>query len=196
MGGDRHTVLRAEPIDRSTETDHTDDVGRARFELLGSRCKGGRLEADPVDHVTAALPWRHRVQMLTPRPQYAGAGGTEDLVSTEAVEVDAERGKIETEMWRGLGPIEQYRDTRGLRECCKVRHRVDGPERIRHVRHGEQSRALGQQDPGGLEVELAGLEHRDRYRARPDQLPGDDVRVMFHRGDQNPVVGSEGRAEE
>ena len=74
-------------------------------------------------------------------------------------------------------------------------HRIDRAQRVRQVGHGEQARAVGEQALERRQIELARFGDRHRAdrgaRLRRHQLPGDDVRVVLHLGDQDLVAGLE-----
>ena len=79
-------------------------------------------------------------------------------------------------------------------------NRVHGAERVRHVRHRDDLRALRQQRLELVEHQLAAIVHR--RDAEPsaallaEQLPRHDVRVVLHRRDEHFVAGPDAAAPE
>src|SRR3546814_14343970 len=55
----------------------------------------GLLERHPVDHRAAAMPGRHGVEDLGPRPQHANPGRAVKLVAGKDVEVAIEGGHVD-----------------------------------------------------------------------------------------------------
>ena len=74
------------------------------------------------------------------------------------------------------------------------------PSALRHVRHRHDPRALGQQRIELVDQQLAAIVHRQH--AQPgaallaDDLPGNDVRVMLHCGDDHFVAWLKRRPDE
>ena len=83
--------MRLQVVDRRAQADEAGDVRRAGLELVRRVVEDGAVEAHFADHLAAADERRHRLQVLAPRPQRAGAGRAEHLVAGEGVEIAAER---------------------------------------------------------------------------------------------------------
>ena len=75
---------------------------------------------------------------------------------------------------------------------------VHGAEGVRHVHDRDDFRAVRQQRFVLVEPQLAGVGHRHHPQPRilllAQQLPGHDVRVVFHRRDEHLVSGANVRA--
>ncbi len=71
-------------------------------------------------------------------------------------------------------------------------HRIDRAERVWDVQHSNQLRALVQQTVVLIDQQLARIVHRNHAQARAllfaQHLPGNDVRVMLHRRDDDLVA--------
>ena len=62
------------------------------------------VEADPLDHVAAALVGRHRLQMLGLAVQHAHAGGAVELVAGEDEEVGVQLLHVDRDVLAPPGP--------------------------------------------------------------------------------------------
>src|SRR3546814_12367974 len=65
------------------------------------------LERHLVDHRAAAVPRRHRLEDVAPRPEDADAGRPVKLVTGEDVEVAADGGDIDRHARHRLAAVEQ-----------------------------------------------------------------------------------------
>ena len=74
-------------VDRGAEPYDARNIRGASFELVRQIVVGCLLERNRADHVAAALPGRHALKQFLFAIQYADAGGPEDLVSGENVEI-------------------------------------------------------------------------------------------------------------
>ena len=81
-----------------------------------------------------------------------------------------------------------------------IGQRIHRPERVRYVTDAEQLDAFVHQREQLLEIDIAVVvDFRDnKFRAGlfADQLPWNDVRVMFETGDQDPVAARQQRSAE
>ena len=84
--------------------------------LYGSVVVGGLLEGDRADHVAAALIRRHRFEQRGLAVEHADAGGPEQLVPGEGVEIAVERLHVDRHVRHGLRAVDQHRD------AARVRH--------------------------------------------------------------------------
>src|SRR5204863_7166589 len=79
MARDIRKAERAEPLERCTEADRIGDAPGSRFEASGWWLVRRLLEGDVRDHVSAALPRRHRLKDISLAVHDADAGRSEDL---------------------------------------------------------------------------------------------------------------------
>ena len=107
VGRDLIDAELVDVIQRGAESDAAGDVGRAGFELVRQVGVGGLLEGDHLDHVAAALIGRHGVEQRGLAVEDADAGGAEDLVAAEGVEIGVERLQVHLHVGRGLRAIDQ-----------------------------------------------------------------------------------------
>src|SRR5688500_1043427 len=95
-------------------------------------------------------------------------------------------------MRRGLRAVEQHDGARSVGERHDLRDRVDRAERIRYMSDGSDFRARAEALCERGHIERAVVENRrdDDASARSlaEQLPWDDVRVMFEARDQHLVA--------
>ncbi len=85
----------------------------------------------------------------------------------------------------------------GVRHLGDLADGVDGAERVRDVRHGDEPRARAEPPRELVERHLAAVVDRRHGEPRPalgaEELPGDDVRVVLELGDQHLVAGADAR---
>ena len=109
----------------------------------------------------------------------------------EHVEVAPEGAHVEGDVRRGLGAVEH--DVRSLLpgEPGDLLDRIHGSERVRNVDHRDDARPIAQQRRETFHVELASVGDRRRQHFRPgalrNHLPGHDVRVVLHPGQEDFV---------
>ena len=135
------------------------------------------------------------LEQRRPPVQHADTGRSEHLVPGEREEVAVQRLDVHRQVRRGLGPVHHGDDAVLARARHHPAHRIDRAERVGEVRHGQQPGAIGQQPVERGQVELAGVRDRhradDRARLSRDELPGHDVGVVLHAGDQDLVARAE-----
>ena len=111
--------------------------------LYGRSLYVGLLEGDRADHVAAALVRRHRFEQLCLAVEHADAGGPEQLVPGEGVEIAVERLHVDLHVRHGLRAVHQHRNVPRGAPCSIISaHRIDRAERVRDVRERHQPRAL------------------------------------------------------
>ena len=196
----RGDVLAAECIQvvhGRAEADEAGDVRRAGLELVRGIVEHGAVEADFLDHLAAAEERRHRLQMLAPRPQRAGAGRAAHLVAGDRIEITADGGHVHAQVRRGLRAIDHAGDAALARFAADLAHRVDGAQHVGHMRHRQQLHVRGHRRVQRIQVEAAvgqDLGHADGCPgALRDQLPRHDVGVVLHARDQDHVAGLQAR---
>ena len=85
----------------------------------GGIVEHGAVEADFLDHLAATEERRHRLQVLAPRPQRAGAGRAAHLVAGEGIEVAADRRDVD----RACAAPPASRRPRSRCRACALRGR-------------------------------------------------------------------------
>ena len=133
------------------------------------------------------------------RPQHADPGRPVQLVAGEHVEVRTQRLHVDRPVHHSLGPVQQQ-----LRPGCMCqgrdpRRRRHRAQHVGHVRDRDQAHpSVRQQRLERRHVELAGIGHRRHPQFDPapvaQHLPGHDVGVVLHLGDQHRLVRPQQRA--
>ena len=168
---------------------------RARFKLAGQGVVGGLFERDGTNHFAAALVGRHLVQQRALAVQHADTGGAERLVAGERVEVAIEASYIDTHVGCGLGAVQQDQGPHVVSGRDDCLHGIDRSQGVGDMNHRDYSGPVAQQSVKRLHVQLTvtvdGNNHQARARLFADHLPGNDVGVVLHPGDQHFVTRSE-----
>ena len=103
-------------------------------------------------------------------------------------------------MGSGLGAVEHQVGPAFLRQPGDLVHRIHGPEGVRDVDHRDDAGPVAQERGKPVHVELAAVGDRRRQHLRAgqvgDHLPGHDVRVVLHPGEEHLVPLAEGVAAE
>ena len=120
-------------------------------------------------------------------------GGPQRLVAGPGVEVGADVVHPHGHLRHGLGGVDQRHGAGGASAVHDLLDRVDRAEHVRHVRdRHELDPALGEHRVELVERELAGLVDAQVAQLGPgllaEELPGDDVRVVLHVGDEHLVA--------
>ncbi len=134
----------------------------------------------------------HRIEQLAPAVQQAH-GRAERLVTGPGVEVGVDLTHVERQLGHRLRAVDEADRAGGPDAPRHLGDRVDRAEHIRHVRERRQlDPSLGQHLVELVERELALLV--DLQVAEPgalllaEDLPGHDVRVVLHVGDEHLVA--------
>ncbi len=116
--------------------------------------------------------------------EHADAGGPEELVAGEGVEIGVERLHVDLHVRHGLRAIDQRERARGVRHLDDLADRIDGAERVRDVADRDHARARAEQLRVFIEHQLAaivdGNDAQNRARLFAQHLPGNDVGVVLH----------------
>ena len=153
------------------------------------------VDLDVADHLAAAEERLHAVQQLLAGGQHPDPHGAERLVPGEPEEVDPQVVQPDPGVGHGLGGVGQDQGPGGMGPPGDLGHRVDGAEHVRHGRHGHHPGPLAQQPVQGVQVEQ--VVPGDRHGPDPGpghaghQLPGHQVGVVLHLGDQDLVALAE-----
>ena len=126
-------------VDGGTQGDDAGDVRRAGLELERDLVPGRPGEADPLDHVAAALVGRHGLQMLGPAVEHAHARRPVELVAGEDEKVGAQVLNVDRDVLHGLGCVDQHRQAALVRQAHDLVDRVDRAQDVRDPDHARPS---------------------------------------------------------
>src|SRR5216684_7973581 len=192
----RSDVVHPEAVhitDGRAQADGTRHMGRASFKFVGQLVVDRLLEGHRTDHVATALVRRHGIQQSGFAIKNADAGRTIYLVTGENVEVAIQSLDVHFEMRHSLGPIDQHRDVPAMCHFDNALDRSDRPQRVGDVCYGYNFRSRSQQVFKVFEQQLAAV--ADWCNSQPctllfaQDLPGHNVGVMLHGGDEHFVAG-------
>ena len=163
---------------------------------LRRRVRVGRPgESHAADHLPAPLVGRHGLEQLLPSPEDADPRGAVHLVAGHRVEVAVEFPHFDLQVGRRLRSVHDHERSALPGEGGDLPHRVHRAERVRDMHQGDDARAVVQPRGEVVEVEFAPVRDPGRRDRRPGgfghHLPGDDVRVVLHLGEQHFVAGAE-----
>ena len=130
------------------------------------------------------------------RPCSMPDGGPERLVAGPDVEVRVQRAQVHRHLRHRLGAVHERERAGGAGAARDLLDGVDRAEHVRHVPDRHQLHpALGEHGVELVERQLAALRHRQVAQPRPgllaEELPGHDVRVVLHLGDEHLVAGAD-----
>ena len=150
------------------------------------------LARDGLDHLAAREKRRQLLQKLAPPVQRPDAHGPVELVAGEGEEVRAQLLYVDRQVRRALRAVHHQHRTHAVRQ---LRDRADGVFASEHVRD-----LLQRDDPCPCRderfdlvevqtaVRLTFHEFELRAGLTADHLPGKDVAVVLHRGDQDLIA--------
>ena len=194
-GVDALHAQRAQPVARRGQADRLGDRRGAGLEAGGRRGEGGAREGDPFDHLAAAAPRRHGVEHGGLRIEHADAGRAVELVRREGEEVAVERRHVDRPVRHRLRRIDQHPGADGVRLARQLGHRIDRAQRVGDVDQRHQLDPPVEQAVEGVEVQRAIVKQRARHQFGAGQLsgdlPGHDVGMVLHAGDQHAITGLE-----
>ena len=169
----------------------------AGFKPVGRVRVGGVSHLNHLDHLPPSEEGRQRLQELSPAPQHTDAGRTAHLVSGEGHQVSSELSDINALVRCRLGRVDHHHRPDRMSLGGDIVHWVAGTQHIAHVGDGDHLGTFVDQSVafGGLEIEPALVGDVEPAEHRPGpfthQLPGNNVRVMFHDGDHHFVAGDQ-----
>ena len=147
---------------------------------------------DLADHLSSSEERVHSLQDLPLSVEPARGGRPQHLVARDREEVHVHRADVDGRMRDQLGSV--HEDDRAHR-VCRVGQLPDGrhgSEDVRHPGDGDDLRSIRQQRPQVREVERAVLGQWDEPQDRPGglgrELPGHQVRMMLHDGQEDLVA--------
>ena len=114
------------------------------------------------------------------------------LVAGDRVEVDVERADVERQLRHRLGAVDQDQGTRRVGAGGDLGDRVEGAEHVGEVGDRDQLRAAGERTLElGVDQSAVGAD-ADPVDLGPaalgELLPGDDVGVVLHLGQDDPIA--------
>ncbi len=138
VGGDPVHSDAVDVVNCSAQADAPGDVGSPRLKFVGQVIVQGLLKSDGLDHVAAALVRRHRFEQLSLSVEDSDPGGSVELVSGKGVKIASQAANVYPHVGRGLGPIQQHRNSTVVGHRHNLLDRVDGPQGIGYVDDGDQ----------------------------------------------------------
>ena len=139
---------------------------------------------DGFDHLAAGEKRRHFLEQVLPAVQPADAHGAKDLVPGEGEEIRAQLLHIHRHMRRALRAVHDHDRALLVRHGGDFLDRVLPAENIRHLRHGDDLRALGNERFDLLKIHTAVGRALDelqlRARLAADHLPRQQIAVVLH----------------
>ena len=192
VGGDGIHAEGGDVVQRLGQAGGADIVRRARLELEGQFVEGGPLEGDVLYHLAAALIRGKFVQPILLTVEHAHAGGTVDLVAGENVEVGIQLAHVDGHVGDALRAVHQHGDAVGVGGADHLSDGIDRAQHVADVGDADQFGLRGEQFLVFIQQEVAFIVHGDD--AEHDaalqglELPGDDVAVVLHRGDDDLVA--------
>src|SRR6185437_16720270 len=110
-------------------------------------------------------------------------------MSRESKKVGVERLNVDREVDRALSAVDEHLSSVFVSELDHVPNGVDGSQHIGKMGEADDAGAGGKQRGVSLEEKLPFLIHRDDFQGSAflltEELPGDDICVVLHGGDEN-----------
>ena len=167
-------------------------VGRTGLKLQRRTLEGGMLKAHVLNHLTTPLIRRQLLQPSLFAIEHANACGTIDLVSAEDKEIAVDVLDIHLEVGRTLSTVDHHGHTMLVGNAHDVLHRIDRTKDVAHMTNRYDARLLSEKASISLHVEDAVIAHR--YDLKHNallaclQLPGHDIGVVLHCGDDDFIA--------
>ena len=182
-------------VERPCQGVRADVVGRTCLELVGQLVERRPLKADMLYHLPSSLVGRQPVEPLLLAVEHAHARRAVDLVPAEGIEVRVERLHVDCHVRHRLRPVDEYGHAVGMCRGYHLAHGIDRSQDVRHVGDAHQTGALVEERGIRVGQELAAVGHGDDADddapAVAQELPGDDVAVVLHDGDDDLVALAE-----
>src|SRR5690606_19013267 len=119
-----------EVVDGRGKTSRAGDVRRTRFELVWNIVPDTPIETHHADHLAAALPRWHRLEVFRLRDQRANAGGRIHLVAGKCVEIRIKGLHVDAGVRHGLRAVHEDGNPTRMRHIDDPLYRVHRAERI------------------------------------------------------------------
>jgi hypothetical protein len=114
-------------------------------------------------------------------------------VPGKRIEIGSQSPDIHGHVGGRLGPIHHHQGPHGPGRLGDLGHRVNGAQHIGDVHHAHQPDPLGQEGAEVLQLQAPIIPKRYGFdpgpRALADQVPGHQVGVVLHLGQENFVAG-------
>ena len=124
--------------------------------------------------------------------EHTDAGGAVHLMGREGIEIDVEGTDVDVHVGRGLSAVDHYGDSHGMGVGGDFGDGVDGSEDVADMADADETRALVEEGAEGFHVETSvgedGNDAQEDALAVAEELPGDDVGVMLHDGEDDFVA--------
>ena len=185
-------IQRTEVTDRFAEADRTDIVRSPRLELERQFGVCSTRKTDRTDHVSPAHERRHLFQPFLLAVQHADSGRSVKFVSRKGIEIAIERLHIDPAVHNTLTTVHQHRHPGPVRQVDHRRQVGPRPQHVRRLRDADDPRPFVEQFRQFFGHQAPRIVERYDSQFSPftlaDQLPRNDVRVMFHFGGNHVVA--------
>ena len=145
-----------------------------------------------LNHLAAPLVGGQFVQPVFLAVEHAHAGGAVDLVPGEDVEVGIQFAYVDGHVGDALRAVHQHGDAVGMGSGNHLLDGIDGAQHVADVSDADYFCFRGEEPFVFIQQQFAAVVHGDD--AKHDaalgglQLPGDDVAVVLHGGDDDLVA--------
>ena len=171
-------------LDGGSQTGRAGGIDRTGLEFMRQLGIDSARARDGFDHLAAGEKRRHFLEQVLPAVQPADAHGAKDLVPGEGEEIRAQLLHIHRHMRRALRAVHDHDRALLVRHGGDFLDRVLPAENIRHLRHGDDLRALGNERFDLLKIHTAVGRALDelqlRARLAADHLPRQQIAVVLH----------------
>ena len=168
-------------------------IGGVPASNLHGRSPGSkRSKQHAADHAPAAQEGRHGLQQFPLAIEHADARRAQHLVAAEDEEIDVQGLHVGLLVRHALGPIHQHQGAGLVPAANDFGHGVDRAQYVGYRRNGDEFGPLGEQRVERVQAKQAvvgeGNVPQHRAAALGKLLPGDEVRVMLHLGEQDLIA--------
>ena len=127
-------------VKRCTEPNRFDDGRRAGLELVRQFTVGNFVNGNGLNHLPAALVWRHGVEHLRFGVKHTDAGRAIRLVAGENIKIAVEVLDVHAHVHGRLAAINEHGDAARVRQPHNL---LDGNQCAQHIRHMRDGDDLG-----------------------------------------------------
>ena len=179
-------------LDGSSQTGRAGGIDRTGLEFMRQLGIDGTRARDGFDHLAAREKRRHFLEQVLPAVQPADAHGAKDLVAREGEEIRAQLLYVHRHVRRALRTVHNHDCALFVRHGGDFLHRVLPAENVRHLRHGDDLRALSDERFDLLEIHAAVGRALDKLQLRTglaaDHLPRQQIAVVLHDGHEHLIA--------
>ena len=151
----------------------------------------GTRACDGFDHLAAGEKRRHLLEQLLPAVQPADPHGAKYLVAGEGEEIRAQLLHVHRHVRCALRTVHDHDRALFVRHGGDFLHGVLPAENVRHLRHGDDLRALGDERFDLPEIHTAVGRALDELQLcaslAADHLPREQVAVVLHNGHEHLI---------